>query len=229
MPLQPIEREKSLGEHAYVRLKVALMTGVFKPNEKITVRSIADSFNISITPARDALSRLIAERVLETTGPKTVIVPPLNGQVLKEVTKIRLALEGLAAETATPNVDERDLSTLEEVQEKLNNAMDRQDYTGVLAHNETFHFIIYKKAHMPTLLSIIESQWLRIGPSLNLLYPEFSVNRPGKANHIEIIGGLHRGEPSTVRAAIEKDIRDGFDTLNRAIPIIPADKEKSLG
>lgn len=212
--LAPIEREKTLGETAYDRLKNAIMTGAFKPDEKVTVRSIASALNVSLTPARDALSRLITEGALEAKGPKTVIVPPLNQQVLREVAKIRIALEGLAAEAATPKMADRDIDGLETIQATLNKAMDQEDYATVLAANEDFHFTIYRQSDMPRLVSIIESLWLRIGPSLNLLYPEFAIHRAGVSNHTEILKGLRRGEPETVRAAIEKDIKDGFDSLS---------------
>lgn len=217
--LTPIEREKTLGEHAYQRLATALMTGTYKPYEKITVRSVADALQVSITPARDAISRLISEGALENQGPKTVIVPGLDSRVLREVTKIRLALEGLAAEIATPNLESQGIKQLEETQELLLAAMDAKDYSEVLRQNEVFHFAIYQRSNMLRLTSIIESQWLRIGPSLNLIYPEFAISRKGANNHTNALAGLRRGEPGTVRAAIEKDIRDGFDTLERAIQV----------
>ena len=217
MDLPPIAREKTLGAHAYDEMKRALMTGVFKPNQKTTIRAAAAALQVSITPARDALSRLIAEGALESKGPKTIIVPPLTYKVLKEITRVRIALEGLAAETAAPDIGEADIRELEAIQERLNEAMDAEDYTTVLTENETFHFNIYRKADMPRLTSFIESLWLRIGPSLNLLYPEFAVRKQGVQNHIDVIGGLRRGEPAVVRAAIEKDIRDGFDSLSKVV------------
>lgn len=215
--MAPIERLQTLGETAYQRLATALMTGTYKPYQKITVRSVAEALQVSITPARDAISRLISEGALTNQGPKTVIVPGLDTEVLREVTKIRLALEGLAAEIATPNVDSQGINHLEQTQERLLHAMDAKDYSEVLRQNEEFHFYIYRRSNMLRMTAIIESQWLRIGPSLNLIYPEFAISRTGANNHSDVLAGLRRGEPDTVRQAIEKDIRDGFDTLERAI------------
>ena len=215
--LEPIVREKTLGATAYEKLKRALMTGAFQQGTKLTVRGIADSLDISITPARDALSRLIAEGALEAKGPKTVIVPPLSFPALREITRIRLALEGMAAEVATPNIDDQKLRLLETTQEKLNEAMEERRYRDVLSANEMFHFTIYRAANMPRLLAIIESQWLRIGPSLILLYPEFAISKRGISNHNRTLDGLRSGEPSVVREAIEQDLRDGFDRLRRMV------------
>src|SRR5262245_11516365 len=102
-PLVPLDRQSSLGELAYESLKETIIGGQFGPGTKLTVRSVAQALKVSTTPARDAINRLIGEGALVNLGPKTVVVPVLTMAVLDEVTKIRLALEGLAATEATPN------------------------------------------------------------------------------------------------------------------------------
>jgi DNA-binding GntR family transcriptional regulator len=215
--LGPIERNKTLSEHAYDRIRRALMTGVLKPDHKVTVRAIASALDISITPAREALTRVIAEGALEAIGLKTVIVPPLTLAVLDEITAIRLSLEGLAAERAAPAFTRADVEALELIQTKLVAAMDEQDYTTVLEHNEAFHFAVYGKAGMPRLVSIIESLWLRIGPSLNLLYPTFAIERHGVSNHKTVLKALRQRDGAAARAAFENDIRDGYARLKDAV------------
>ena len=66
---------------------------------------------------------------------------------------------------------------------------------------------------MPRLTAMIESLWVRIGPSLNDLYPEFATSRVGVSNHMEAMAGLETSDPARVQAAIEKDIRDGYRRL----------------
>jgi DNA-binding GntR family transcriptional regulator len=215
--LGPIQRDKTLSEHAYDRICRALMTGVLKPDQKVTVRAIASALNISITPARDALTVLIKAGALEAIGMKTVIVPPLTLAVLDEITAIRLNLEGLAAEHAAAHFTKADVDALDAVQARLVGAMDEQNYTSVLEHNEAFHFGVYRKSQMPRLVSIIESLWLRIGPSLNLLYPTFAIERHGVSNHKTLLKALRQRDGAAARAAFEKDIRDGYQRLKVAV------------
>lgn len=215
--LGPIQRDKTLSEHAYDRIRQALMTGVLKPDQKVTVRAIASALDISITPARDALTCLINEGALEAVGIKTVIVPPLTLPVLDEITAIRLHLEGLAAERAAENFTRPEVDALEAVQTQLVAAMDRQNYTEVLNHNEAFHFGVYRKSALPRLVSIIESMWLRIGPSLNLLYPTFAIERHGVSNHKAVLKALRQKDGKAARAAFEKDIADGYVRLKDAV------------
>lgn len=215
--LTPIARDKTLSEHVYAQLKRSLMSGAFEPGQKLSSRAIAQAVGVSSTPAREALSRLVADGVLEANGPKTIMVPRLTKARLLEITEIRSRLEGLAAEHALPNFNADDISALEQVQIELVAAMERQDYRTVLGQNEVFHFTIYAKSGMMRLVSIIEALWLSIGPHFNLLYPEFRLTRAGINNHSAAIRALKAGDADGLSQAMQNDIRDGFKRLSKAI------------
>ena len=215
--LTPIDRYLSLGDRAYASLKDSLIRGALRPGTKLTMRSIARAFEVSTTPARDAITRLLGEGALVNLGPKTVVVPYLTQDVLDEVTAIRLPLEGLAAEKATAQVTEADLVQLETLQDKINTGLDAANYADALHANYDFHFLIYRRAAMPRLVSIIEALWLRIGPSFNDLYPEFAQSRQGVSNHLWALRGIRDVDPLAVRAAIENDIRSGHRRLSNCL------------
>lgn len=212
--LAPINRQSSLGESAYATLKDSLIRGAMQPGSKLTLRSVAEVLGVSTTPARDAITRLIGEGGLINAGPKTVIVPYLNLPDLDEITAIRLSLEGLAAEQATSHVTESDIEELENLQGRINRGLDEDRYTDVLDANKDFHFLIYRRSGMSRLVTIIESLWLRMGPSFNGLYPEFAQSRTGVSNHLWALRGLQDHDPAAVRAAIENDIRSGYRRLS---------------
>ncbi|NYZ14358.1 GntR family transcriptional regulator [Azospirillum sp. RWY-5-1] len=221
--LRRLDRQGSLGELAYEALKDTMIRGAFPPGEKLTVRRVAGDLGVSTTPARDAITRLISEGALVNLGPKTVVVPVLTRATLDEVTKMRLALEGLAAQEAVANVGEAAAAEFEAIQVEINAAMDRADYQCVLARNKDFHFLLYGLSKMPRLVAVIETLWLRVGPSLNGLYPEYAINRLGVSNHQWAIRGLHDRDGATVRAAIENDIRDGYRRLTKSLGFDRAD------
>lgn len=205
-----------LGDAAYREMKERLIRGEYKPGKKLTVRAVAEELGLSSTPARDAINRLTGEGALVYSGPKTVIVPVLNEENLSEITLIRLALEGLAAQLAVNTVSDDDIEKLREIQININEALDRRAYDTVLRHNKDFHFHVYGMAQMPRLLSMIEGAWLRIGPSLYDLYPEFAEEKYGVRNHQIAIESLEERDGSSLRAAFESDIRDGYRLLRHA-------------
>jgi DNA-binding GntR family transcriptional regulator len=95
--------------------------------------------------------------------------------------------------------------------------MDEERYGEVLRLNKAFHFRLYRRSEMPRLVALIESQWLRIGPSLNDLYPDFAIHRRGVSNHQWAIRGLRDRDAATVRSAIENDLRDGYRRLSNLV------------
>ena len=214
--IEPLNRQ-SLGELAYERLKLSIVGGQFEPGTKMTVRAIADLLQVSTTPARDAINRLISDGALVTLGPKTIVVPELTLPALEEITKLRLKLEGMAAFESAQHIDDSDISYLEDIQEQLNRALDEGRYADVLRLNKIFHFRIYERAKMPRLIAIIESLWLQVGPTFNRLYPDYAISRRGVASHQWAIRGLQDRDGYTVQAAIENDLRDGARRMTQMV------------
>lgn len=207
----------SLGDAAYVELKDRLSRGVFHPGDKLTVRSVAEALGVSSTPARDAINRLVGDNALVYAGPKTVIIPVLTEADLREITHIRLALEGLAAELAAEAATDQVVENLKEIQRKIGEALDRKAYAEALSCNKEFHFLVYRLSRMPHLVAMIEAQWLRVGPSFYGLYPRFAEERQGVRNHQMAIEALIEKDRGALRAAFENDIREGYRQLRSAI------------
>lgn len=207
----------NLGDAAYSQLKERLSRGAYRPGDKLSIRSVAEALDVGLTPARDAVNRLVSDGALIYAGPKTVIIPVLSDADLREITLIRIALEGLAAEMAAGNCRVQDIDILNKIQVSINSALDSGDYGQALWHNKEFHFHVYGLSRMPRLVSMIEPQWLRVGPSFYGLYPEFAQARYGVRNHEMVIEALIENDGGALRAAIENDIRDGYRRLRQAL------------
>jgi len=216
-----IARGETLTDQAEAVLRQALMSGVFMPGKIITIRALSAMLKTSVTPAKEAMARLIAERALEWGPRRSAVVPQLTLNNVNEIYTIRIALEAAAAAAALPQLDEPDVAILHGLQEKLAKAFDRHDYKNVLANNREFHFTIYRKAGLPILLGMIEGLWLRLGPSLNLLYSSLSkkdwAHREGTGYHPEIIRAIRERDVEAIRAHIIADLTTGRDRLEHAI------------
>lgn len=215
--IKPVAREESLSSKVYRQLKLALMSGAYRPGEKITIRAIAEAAGVSFTPAREAVARLIFEGALENAGPKTVIVPILDRPALLEVTAIRKSLECMVTDVGAPAITQAQIRKLWQIQERLERAMDASNFTEVLRQNEEFHFLVYRQSNYANAVQMIESCWVRVGPSLNLLYPEFSISREGVSNHNKLLKDLESGRASRVSEHIRADIEAGFASLSALI------------
>jgi DNA-binding GntR family transcriptional regulator len=216
-----IARGETLTDQAEAVLRQALMSGVFMPGKTITIRALSAMLKTSVTPAKEAMARLIAERALEWGPRRSALVPQLTLKNVNEIYTIRIALEAAAAAAALAQLDESDVAVLRGLQDKLAKAFDRHDYKNVLANNREFHFTIYRKAGLPILLGMIEGLWLRLGPSLNLLYSSFSkkdwAHREGIGYHPEIILAIRERDVEAIRVHIIADLTTGRDRLEHAL------------
>lgn len=203
----PRLQRATLNDEVYHELKRAIMSGAIEPGSTMTIRGLAASFGISLMPVREALNRLVAEHVLTLLPNRSVALPRIGVERFREITRIRVALEGLAAEEATARLEAADLARMETV----NAAMERCDVPAeALAWNREFHFTLYRASAMPTLVAMIETAWLQIGPLLHIPVRTLMAPpgpRPLK-HHRRALAGLRAGDPAAVRAAIAGDLEE---------------------
>ena len=63
------------------------------------------------------------------------------------------------------------------------------------------------------MTSVIESLWMMIGPSLNLLYPIYSTDDTGITPHRQLLAALKAGDVDAVRQAIVEDLTIGASKM----------------
>src|SRR5262252_7796199 len=89
----PLDRQ-TLGHRAYARLSELLISGRMAPGEKLSLRQAAEVLGVSIMPVREAVSRLVADRALEVAPNRAVRVPLMSAAQFRDLTKVRIAIEG---------------------------------------------------------------------------------------------------------------------------------------
>src|SRR5690606_30811258 len=77
----------------YEQLKEAILSGALKPGERLIVDQLARDFGTSPIPVREAIRRLEAEELVETTPYIGARVAPVRADQLEALMVIRNALE----------------------------------------------------------------------------------------------------------------------------------------
>lgn len=216
--LKPFTRRETLGSNVLAQIKELLLTGRVMPGEQLSLRSTAEALGVSVMPVREAVYQLVADQALEVAPNRSVRVPTLNAQRFSEITEIRLQVEGYAVAQAARHMTSDLLSTLRRLNVQLANEMGPPgtDMGNVVQLNKNLHFAIYDAATMPTLVKIIESLWLRIGPILNYdlrIGSERTENKIAVAHHEKMINALEAGDASSAREALQSDIRSAFEHI----------------
>lgn len=193
-------------------LRHGLMSGHFLPGQTVSLRKLAGTLGTSAMPIRESLSRLVAANALEELPNRSVRVPRLSQQGLVELFDVRCLIEGMAARNACVRIDDQLIASLEAINGEITSAHAQHDMTRVLEANQKFHFTIYQMANSEILMPLIESLWLRCGPTMyfSLVSPQ---NLWDASIHMQIIEAYKRGDAETASAAMVKDIRVTGDYL----------------
>lgn len=216
-PPEHSERADTLADQAYQRLKKALMTGGLLPEQALTVRDVADEYGVSLTPVREAIQRLVAERALTVVNARTIRVPRLDVETYREILKIRLELEPMAARTAAMRMDNAEMDRLDLVVAAHVAAIRAGNAHETLSANTDFHLSIYRASQEAVLIGIIESLYLRVGPTLNLLFPQYCGGLTGHETHLQAVGALRRRDGDALAKAIRDDLTEGAQFLVRLL------------
>jgi DNA-binding GntR family transcriptional regulator len=94
----------SLSEQVQKALKEEILAGPLAPGQRIDLRAYAKLWNVSPTPLRDAIKQLETQGLVEVSPRRGVFVSKVDRQELKNIFEVRIALEGMAVELATPRI-----------------------------------------------------------------------------------------------------------------------------
>jgi DNA-binding GntR family transcriptional regulator len=202
----------TLGERVHTELRELLMSGELAPGQKMSLRSVAETLGVSIMPVREAVARLVSDQSLEVLPNRAIRVPLMTRSRFLELTAVRLAVEGFAAEEAARNRTAKDLVAMRQFEEAfLDQARspDPQADQAVRANKE-LHFAVYRATGLPTLVSIIEGLWLKIGPVLNFdlkISPERLRTGGASEQHRRLVVAAEAGDATAARQALMDDIQ----------------------
>lgn len=205
----------SLGASIYDQLAQALVRGMLRPNQKVTIRGLAEMLGTSSTPVRDAIQRMLQDQVLEQRSPRDVRVPVLKVAQYLEIARIRVELEGMAAEQAAERAKASDIAGLRRIVAQTEKAMAEDRWIRAVEYNQRFHFALATMADMPVLLSILHRLWLQMGPLIAGYYD--CAREDLVRHHCDIIAACETRNGTAARAAMRADIEEARKGIVRYI------------
>jgi DNA-binding GntR family transcriptional regulator len=202
---------ETLHDRVYREVKRAIMSGAIAPGATITIRSLAAALGTSPMPVREALRRLVAERALDMLPTRSVTLPVMTPAKFDEICRLRIAIEGMVAEAATPRLAPESVRRMKQLDDKMSR-LEKRFTPEYLACNQEFHFTLYQAAGLPLAMAMIESLWLQSGPLLNHVMTQYG-ERLGNEHHGAALKALARRDGPAVRAEIEADIREAGEII----------------
>lgn len=82
------------------QLKQDILTGYFKPGEKLKMSRLKDRYQVGVSPLREALSQLLVEQLVIVENQRGFTVHPISAEEMKDIYHTRAQIEGLCVSQA---------------------------------------------------------------------------------------------------------------------------------
>ncbi|MBV5324657.1 MAG: GntR family transcriptional regulator, partial [Rhodospirillaceae bacterium] len=175
------------------------------PGELVTIQGLATAFGVSAMPVREALQRLTGERALTIISGRSVGIPEVDARRLTDLSRVRVEMEGLAAEWATTNITPADQVKLRGLVDVMASAAEAGDTRAYVRANHDFHFTVYTASGSEALLGIIEGIWLQVSPYFHLLHSSGNYLAANE-EHKLILKALQEGDAKACARHVREDI-----------------------
>ncbi|MBO9445474.1 GntR family transcriptional regulator [Ruegeria sp. R14_0] len=196
----------------YRALRSRIMHGEMAPGQALTLRGIGKEFDVSMTPAREAVRRLVAEGALFLSSSGRVSTPELSNDRIEELAALRALLEVELASRALPRAHMALIDRLQSINMTVAEMVTKRDAVGYIRSNLEFHRTLYLRAQAPAMLAIVETVWLQLGPTMRALYGRLRRTEPPHYHKL-IIAALKAGDEPGLRLAVRSDVTQGLRML----------------
>ena len=195
----------------YAQLKEAIYLGDLQPGEHLVETSLAQTFRVSRTPIRQALTRLEQDGLVIRTASGLVVRERTPGEVL-DIYEVRILLETQAGQTAADRRTNNDIIALHQAHRRYVNATEL-DARGRVGANRHFHKIVWHATHQLALIDLLQRVEVQLGrfPLTTLSYEgrwEETVREHAElVDAIEARDGDRAGEIARRHFSEARDIR----------------------
>lgn len=197
----------SRSEFLYQTLSTEIVDGVYTPGDHLDEKSIADRFDVSRTPVREALQALVASGLAFRLRHRGVMVASLGREKLNDMFEVMADIEALCAGYAAERMtaEERyQLDTFHRDSARLVRDGDPQEYAQA---NTTFHNAIYSGAHNDFLAESALSVRQRLNPFRGAQFRLERRMSDSFAEHQKIVDAVLRGDADGARDAMNDHVR----------------------
>lgn len=198
------------GEAVYRHLCAAMRSGELRPGDRLREEDVARQLGVSRTPVREALGRLLARNLVETSGGRGLVVRNLSTGEVIELYAMREIIEGAAASLAAQQASQPEIANLVDIAAEFRESLD--DAQRLARCNRRLHEAIYRAAknrYFDSASHELQDAIALVGPTTYTLQ-----DRPVAAaeEHEQIVKAIARRDATLAEHLARAHIREALRT-----------------
>lgn len=214
MELVPLASGGLLADRTYEAIRAAVLSNHLPPGASLSVPELARQLDVSRSPVREAVQRLIHDGLATHVPHRGAEVSRVDIEDLRELYVVREVLEGASARLATENSDATGLADLREIVSSHEAVLGEESSdcdTGsvIAAHIDLdmrFHRMLRELAGNEHLSGVLEPLAGRCHFALHSLWRSDDAPRLALDEHKAILAALEAGDPQQAESAARAHI-----------------------
>lgn len=210
------------------QIAAAIRSGEYPQGSRLRQETLAERFEVSRTPIREALRILEAKGVLELIPNQGAVVRTPARDEIREAYQVRAELEGLAAELAAEWITEAQIGRLAQAEARFKRSVDALSSTKVrggtrsrqrtwVETNEDFHDVIVEASGNRRLRSVLAD--LHAGFLRPVMMATTSIDgrwmRENVAQHEAILAAIIRHDAVEARRQMTHHVKRSGELMVR--------------
>lgn len=183
-----------------------ILTGELKPRERLVETALAQKYQVSRTPVREAIKQLEALGLVKLERYKGAVVSDINSAEVREMLFVRAGLEGMAAALAAARFTDEGLAQMRQYLDEMAQAAQARNIELFSIANEAFHTLTYVESGNHFLAELIHDILNRTWHERAASWHSIGDVERNMAEHQRIYQALEAHDPELARREAEQHV-----------------------
>ncbi|GJL80611.1 MAG: GntR family transcriptional regulator [marine bacterium B5-7] len=206
-------------------LEQMIVTGEFADGERLDEVRLAEHFNVSRTPLREALQTLAASGLVTLIPRRGAFVRHPGFVELIEMFEVMAELEAMCGRLAARRLTDKGLEQLEQAAAGCEVAMDTGNTNDYYRANERFHYLIYEASGNSYLTSEAKRLHKRLQPFRRMQLLVRGRMQQSMQEHRDALTALSNGNPDTAAESLRNHVAIQGEKFNDLMASYNSDKK----
>ncbi len=183
-----------------------ILTGELKPRERLVETALAQKYQVSRTPVREAIKQLEALGLVKLERYKGAVVADVDSTEVREMLFVRAGLEGMAAALAAARFTDEGLAQMRQHLDEMAQAAQARNIELFSIANEAFHTLTYIESGNHFLTELIHDILNRTWHERAASWHSIGDVERNMAEHQRIYQALEAHDPELARREAEQHV-----------------------